>query len=117
MLLLFRPANALNSVDAAGCYAWIRSAVIDGDLDTRNDFLERVKGQICGRHPKHPDRCDYRDNPYGIGTALFLSPFSLLAHFLASFLVRRETASPCGISFCVVWAPACTGLFTRSTPS
>jgi hypothetical protein len=83
MLLLFRPANALNSVDATGYYAWIRSAVIDGDLDTRNDFLERVKGQICGRHPKHPDRCDYRDNPYGIGTALFLSPFFLLAHFLA----------------------------------
>jgi hypothetical protein len=77
MILLFRPA--LQGIDPRGYYSWVRSLVIDGDLDTRNDFLQPVCGDnIAG--------CIYQANPYGIGMSLLLLPFYLVGHLVASLI-------------------------------
>ena len=77
MALLFRPA--LVSIDGTGYYSWVRTLVVGHSLHTDPMFLSRA----CG--PANP-HCFYRTNPYGIGVALFLSPFFLLAHGLAPLL-------------------------------
>ena len=78
MALLFRPA--LVSIDGTGYYSWVQSLVIHHNLDVDPLFLARA----CGG-PDHPG-CLFQRNPYGIGVALFLSPFFLLAHGLAPLL-------------------------------
>ncbi|MBV9848290.1 MAG: glycosyltransferase family 39 protein [Armatimonadetes bacterium] len=78
MALLFRPA--LVSIDGTGYYSWIQSLVVHHDLNTDPLFLTRACGGLGHSN------CLFQRNPYGIGVALFLSPFFLLAHLFAPLL-------------------------------
>lgn len=73
--LLFRPL--VHGMDPAGYYSWLRSAVIDGNLDTSNEYEHFGKANVGSATPT-----GHRDNPYAIGSALLWAPFFLLAHAL-----------------------------------
>ncbi len=78
MALLFRPALA--GIDATGYYSYLPALVIRHNLDTDPMFLARA---CAGTDPAH---CLFQRNPYGIGVALFLVPFFLLAHGVAPLM-------------------------------
>jgi hypothetical protein len=96
---LFRPV--LGKVDPVGYYSWLRSIIIDGDLDTANEFDHfdmhksgiKVQGGL------------YMAQPWPIGCAILWSPFFLIAHILvisANFL--GVAISSDGYSFPYVFA-------------
>jgi len=79
---LFRPV--LHGSDPLGYYAWVRSAVIDGDLNVDNEF-----------HDLHFDEyhqiitpTGHRANQWSAGPALLWSPFYLVAHGLTTLQAR-----------------------------
>lgn len=65
--------------DSAGYYAYLRSIVIDHDLDFTNDF-ERLVGEASELRKAPPTAIGRRPNPFAIGSAILWSPFFLLAH-------------------------------------
>lgn len=58
-----------------GYYSWLRSAVLDGDLNTANEYEHFGYGWIAGT-----TATGYKDNPWAIGSAILWSPFFLMAH-------------------------------------
>ena len=69
--------------DGNGYYAWVRSIVIDGDLDFENDFRELYfpepsPADILTKTPKN-----LVPNKYPIGVAILEAPGFLLGHLIA----------------------------------
>ncbi len=73
--LLFKPW--VHGTDPTGYYSWLRSAVIDGDLDTANEYEHFGQGSVGST-----TSTGHRDNPYAIGSAVLWAPFFLMAHGL-----------------------------------
>ncbi len=74
--VIFRPV--VHGTDTMGYYSWLRSAVIDGDLDVANEYAHYDHAWM-GRTTV----TGHRDNPYAIGSAILWSPFYLAAHGLS----------------------------------
>ena len=80
--------------DGVGDYAWVRSAIIDGDLDCANEFVHFV--DLFKKKYGWPDATDdlypvrtrtgLQANKYPIGTALLWSPFFIMAHGVTKLL-------------------------------
>jgi hypothetical protein len=73
--------------DGVAYYAYVRSLVIDGDLDFRNEFsvgnpafLEEYRDEKGTWRPELFTKTGYLMNRYSPGPALLWSPFFLLAH-------------------------------------
>jgi len=79
MLLLFKPW--LHGVDPVGYYAWLRSAVVDYDLDTTNEFRHFGLDDQVFPSPSGSNR-----NPYAVGSSVLWSPFFLSAHLVSAIL-------------------------------
>lgn len=79
-LLLFTPRIA---VDGAGYYAYLRSALIDGDLQFANE-LDPAQSPLHGTPPLARQRTPtgYTPNPWSVGPAIAWTPGWLLAHGL-----------------------------------
>ena len=77
---LFRPE--VRGTDPTGYYSWLRSAVIDGDLNTADEYAHLGRGAVGGTTDT-----GHWDNPYAIGSALLWAPFFLAAHAI-TLLVR-----------------------------
>ncbi len=77
----------VHGTDGAGYYSYLRSAVIDGDLDLANEYE-----YFSERYPYIGVRTDAKTgkvvNPYTIGTAILWAPFFLLAHATTLLLGR-----------------------------
>ncbi len=84
---LFRPR--IYGFDPVGYFSWVRSIVIDGDLDTTNEYLHYGNDQIAG-----PTITGYNHNPYAIGAPLLWSPFYLSAHLVETIRSAVMHAPP-----------------------
>lgn len=78
---LFRPW--VHGIDGAGYYAWLRSAVVDGDLDTADEFAHFDRLETEWSDPFRATSTGLHANPYPIGAALLWAPAFLLVHALA----------------------------------
>ena len=76
LLLLFKPW--IHGFDTVAYYAWLRSAVIDGDLDVGDEFAHYGYG---GERGKTVTGLTY--NEYAVGSGVLWSPFFLAAHGLS----------------------------------
>jgi hypothetical protein len=93
MLGLFVPW--VHGIDGTGYYAWLRSAVIDGDLDTADEYghFDRLEPEWKNRFSLAPT--GRYANPFPIGPAMLWSPAFLVAHVLAPLLgYPRDGYSP-----------------------
>jgi hypothetical protein len=63
--------------DPAGYFSWVRWIVIDGNLDTTNEYLHYSNDEITG-----PIITGYSHNPYAAGAQFTWSPFYLGAHLV-----------------------------------
>ncbi len=68
-----------------GYYSWLRSAVLDGNLNTADEYEHFGYGWIAGT-----TATGYKDNPWAIGSAILWSPFFLIAHAI----IRGDGYSP-----------------------
>lgn len=78
LILLFKPW--VHGVDPVGYYSWLRTAVIDGNLDTTNEYYYYGEEQY---HIIFPGPSGYNKDPYAIGSALLWSPFFITAHIIS----------------------------------
>lgn len=76
LLALFRPE--IRGMDPVAYYAWLRAAVIQGDLDASATFAHYGVLPARGISPT-----GYRLNEWPVGPAVLWSPFFLAAHGLA----------------------------------
>jgi hypothetical protein len=81
LVVLFNPW--VHGTDPVGYYSWLRSAVIDGNLDTTNEYYFYGKDQD---HIIFPGPTGYNENPYAIGSPILWSPFFLTAHAISVIL-------------------------------
>ncbi|HKZ87187.1 MAG TPA: glycosyltransferase family 39 protein [Anaerolineae bacterium] len=96
--LLFRPR--VYGFDPVGYFSWLRSAVIDGNLDTTDEYLRYGNERIAGATVT-----GYNHNPYAIGAPLLWSPFYLAAHAVESARSAiTQSPSPDGYGDAYVWA-------------
>ena len=77
LLALFRPE--IRGMDPVAYYAWLRAAVIQGDLDASATFAHYGVLPARGISPT-----GYRLNEWPVGPAVLWSPFFLAAHGLAN---------------------------------
>ncbi len=75
LFLLFRPQ--LHGMDTVAYYAWLRSAVIQGNLDASDEFERYGYRTERGVSPT-----GHRINEWPVGPALLWAPFFLAAHLL-----------------------------------
>ena len=95
---LFRPR--VYGFDPVGYFSWLRSAVIDGNLDTTDEYLRYGNEKIAGATVT-----GYNHNPYAIGAPLLWSPFYLAAHAVESARSAiTQSPSPDGYGDAYVWA-------------
>ncbi len=99
------PRLMMQGADDSSYYFWVRSAVVDGDLDFRNDLAQaptidesaRVRAQAEPPTPLGRVR-----NKYPIGWAVATLPFFLIAHAIA-----LATGGPADgwqpVYFLVIW--------------
>ncbi len=90
LIVLFKPW--VHGTDPVGYYSWLRSAVIDGNLDTANEYVYygEDKNDII-----FPGPTGYNKNPYAVGSAILWSPFFLLAHLASAILgLPRDGYAP-----------------------
>ncbi|MDW8068958.1 MAG: hypothetical protein RML46_08605, partial [Anaerolineae bacterium] len=71
--LFFKPW--VHGADGMGYYSWLRSAVVDGDLNTANEYQHFGYEWIAGT-----TKTGYKDNPWAVGSTVLWSPFFLLIH-------------------------------------
>ena len=98
LLLTSTLVNPYLRGDGVGYYAYLRSIIIDGDLDFRNEFLRgdpaffthAVRDGEIARDRISPT--GYIRNEYSIGPAILWAPFFLAAH-LSIALARTFGAS------------------------
>ena len=71
----------VHGVDPVGYYSWVHTVVIDGNLDTTNEyeFYDRDELGIT----ISPGPTGLNRNPYAIGSAILWSPFFLTAHIIS----------------------------------
>lgn len=67
----------VHGADGMGYYSWLRSAVLDGDLDTADEYEHFGYDWIAGT-----TATGYKDNPWAVGSAILWSPFFLVAHVI-----------------------------------
>jgi hypothetical protein len=76
--------------DGVGDYSWVRTAIMDGDLDCSNEFVYFVEqfkqkyGWPEASADLYPVKTStgYQANKYPIGTAILWSPFFILGHLI-----------------------------------
>jgi hypothetical protein len=81
LAVLFKPW--VHGTDPVGYYSWLRSVVIDGNVDTTNEYIyfgEDKNGYLF------PGPTGENKNPYAIGSAVLWAPFFLLAHLASALL-------------------------------
>ncbi|MEE9617790.1 MAG: glycosyltransferase family 39 protein [Anaerolineae bacterium] len=83
--VLFKPW--IHGADTIGYYSWLRSLVIDGDLQTADEFEHFGMGWLN----TYADT-GLRDNPGAVGSAVLWSPWFLAAHGLT--LLGRALGLP-----------------------
>jgi hypothetical protein len=73
----------VHGTDPVGYYSWLHTVVIDGNLDTTNeyDFYDQEEYGFISPGPTGLNR-----NPYAIGSAILWSPFFLTAHVISKVL-------------------------------
>lgn len=108
MLAIFKPW--IHGRDGAAYYAWLRSAVIDRDLDTYNEIQHFEQTQNVAVQmdawQDNPGRTKtgYWMNHWPVGSAILWSPFFLLAHLATLALNRMGCTIPAdGYSLFYVW--------------
>ncbi len=90
LVTIFKPW--VHGIDGAGYYAWLRSVVIDRDLDTYNEFRHYEEAQdeelqsTVWRNFFRRTETGLWSNHYPVGSAVLWSPFFLLAHALTRLL-------------------------------
>lgn len=98
LFALFKPW--VHGIDGAGYYAWLRSVVIDHDLDTYDEFQHYEEAQdeewqsATWRNFFRRTKTGLWSNHYPIGSAVLWSPFFLLAHALTRLLNLAGYALP-----------------------
>jgi hypothetical protein len=81
-----RAYNHLIVGDGIGYYVWLRSAVIDGDLDFRNEYahFNALKAAVSGLEERptslSPTPTGLAHNNFAAGSALLWLPFFLVVH-------------------------------------
>ena len=78
LLLLFRPV--VHGYDPVGYLSWVRSAVIQGNLNVTDEFEHYGIS-----HVRPTASTGYKASPWGVGAPLLWVPFYLLAHGLVRF--------------------------------
>lgn len=73
-VLLLRPH--LQRYDSVGYYSWVRSLVINGDLNIGNDFEKYDASLLLIKNTK----TGIPGQPYAVGSAILWLPFFLIAH-------------------------------------
>jgi hypothetical protein len=84
LAVLFKPW--VHGTDPVGYYSWLRSVVIDGNVDTTNEYVYYGEDK---NNFVFPGPTGENKNPYAIGSAALWAPFFLLAH-----LVSRSFGMP-----------------------
>jgi hypothetical protein len=72
----------LQGVDAAGHWAWLRSTLLDGDLEFGNDYQGIMEPHLWPAHSEPIAETGHHANPFPIGCALGLLPLFLVTHLL-----------------------------------
>ena len=85
---LFKPW--IHGFDTVAYYAWLRSAVIDGDLNFQNEFDHYGYGTERGLTPT-----GHVVNEWAIGSAVLWAPFFLIVH--AFSLIARSFGLPVAV--------------------
>lgn len=119
LFLRWRPEHmALTGIDTAGHYAWLRSPLLDGDLEFGNDYRGIMDPAVFPMHDRLIAETGRHANPFPIGTALLLLPGFLVAHGLLLGTRLGEIwpadgfSPPYGVSaFWSLWVWAAGGLF------
>jgi len=100
--VLFKPW--IHGADPMGYFSWLRSAVIDHDLNTSNEYDHYGFGWIAGE-----TITGHKANPWAVGSAVLWSPAYLLAHGLNRLLNLAGLGWPAdGYSPPYVWAATLT---------
>lgn len=76
LLVLFKPW--VHGFDTVGYYSWLRSIVVDGDLEVGDEFIHYGYGDKRGQ-----TITGYTYNEYAVGSAVLWLPFFLIAHAVA----------------------------------
>lgn len=95
---LFKPW--VHGFDTVAYYSWLRTAVIDGNLNVGNEFAHYGYGAERGTTPT-----GYTYNEWAVGSAILWSPFFLIVHSLS--LLARTLGLPVttdGYGAQYVWA-------------
>ena len=88
LFLLFTPVALtpwIHGNDGPGYYAYVRSAIIDGDLDFANEHEHFSQDRTLRSIRQDPTTGRYFSQ-YAFGTALLWTPFFLIGHALAAIL-------------------------------
>lgn len=96
--LLFKPW--IHGFDTVAYYSWLRSAVIDGDLNVGDEFVHYGYGTERGLTVT-----GYTYNEWAVGSAVLWSPFFLAAH--GGMLVAQALGAPVvpdGYAAPYIWA-------------
>jgi hypothetical protein len=96
--LLFKPW--VHGFDTVAYYSWLRSTVIDGNLNVGNEFAHYGYGEERGT-----TATGYTDSEWAVGSAILWSPFFLIAHGVS--LLARTLGLPVttdGYAAQYVWA-------------
>ena len=97
-LVLFKPW--VHGFDTVAYYSWLRSAVIDGNLQMNDEFTHYGYGAERGMTPT-----GHTYNEWAVGSAILWSPFFLAAHGLS--LLARAVGLPVvtdGYAAQYIWA-------------
>jgi hypothetical protein len=84
---LFRPR--IYGFDPVGYFSWVRSIVIDGNLDTTNEYLHYGNDAITGA-----TITGHNHNPYAVGAPFIWSPFYLGAHLVETIRAALTNSPP-----------------------
>ena len=79
ILLMFKPW--IHGFDPMGNYSWLRSSIIDNNLDVANEFE-----QIGFKDEIIRTKTGYTVNPYNVGVAVLWTPFFLIVHIISLLL-------------------------------
>lgn len=84
LLVIFLVAGALffkpwvHGADGMAYYSWLRSTVIDRNLNTTDEYVHFGFTEIVDK-----TSTGYQDNPWAVGSAILWSPFFLVVHAFA----------------------------------
>lgn len=100
-------SKVLITSDGRNYYIWVRSIVLDRDIDFRNDYQVMYASDSLNLPPESAVRtpAGYVVNKYPLGMAILETPGLLLGHVIARYVVRSSTdgVSP-PYQIAVVWS-------------